>query len=46
MNDSISWQELSELTHATQLERFGWCGCEDEGTFVYTDCPKREGEDE
>lgn len=44
MNDSISWQELSELTHATQLERFGWCGCEDEGTFVYTDCPKKEGE--
>jgi hypothetical protein len=42
-NDSISWSELAELTHATQVERFGWCMCEDSGTFNYTDCPK-EGE--
>jgi hypothetical protein len=43
MNNSISWSELAELTHATQVERFGWCMCEDSGTFNYTDCPK-EGE--
>ena len=43
-DDSISWGELAELTHATQVERFGWCGCEDQGTLVYMDCPIREGE--
>lgn len=43
--DSISWGELAELTHATQVERFGWCICEDtngEGQ-LHDDCP-REGE--
>jgi hypothetical protein len=44
--DSISWGELANLTHATQVERFGWCGCEDQGTLVYMDCPIREGESE
>ena len=42
--DSISWGELAELTHATQVERFGWCICEDtdgEGQLA-DDCP-REG---
>jgi hypothetical protein len=29
MNDSISWGELAELTHETQVERFGFCSCED-----------------
>jgi hypothetical protein len=42
-DESISWSELAELTHATQVERFGWCMCEDSGTFNYIDCPK-EGE--
>jgi hypothetical protein len=44
--DSISWEELAELTHATQVERFGWCICEDtdgEGQLA-DDCP-REGAD-
>ena len=47
MNESISWSELAELTHATQVERFNWCGCEDnEGREnPYADCPK-EGENE
>jgi hypothetical protein len=39
--DSISWEELSQLTHATQVERFGWCICEDtdgEGHLA-DDCP-------
>ena len=46
-NDSISWSELAELTHATQVERFNWCSCEDnEGNEnPYADCPK-EGDNE
>lgn len=34
------WSDLAELTHATQVKKFGWCSCEDQGTFVYTDCPR------
>ena len=26
--EAISWGELANLTHATQVERFGWCICE------------------
>jgi len=40
--ESISWSELAELTHATQVERFGWCICEGtngEGQLA-DDCPK------
>lgn len=45
-DDSISWSELTELTHATQVERFGWCICEDpEQGQLAEDCPKREGEE-
>ena len=45
--DSISWGELAELTHATQVERFNFCGCEDnEGNEnPYTDCPKSEAQE-
>lgn len=40
--DSISWSELAELTHTTQLERFGWCICEDpEQGQLAEDCPSR-----
>lgn len=45
-DDSISWGELAELTHTTQVERFGWCICEDtngEGQ-LHDDCPIREGD--
>ncbi len=40
--ESISWSELAELTHATQVERFNWCSCEDnEGQEnPYADCSK------
>ena len=40
MNESISWGELAELTHKTQVERFNWCSCEDnEGNEnPYLDC--------
>jgi len=38
---SISWGELAELTHATQVERFGWCICEDpEQGQLAPDCPR------
>lgn len=39
--ESISWAELAELTHATQLEKFNFCTCEDnEGNEnPYSDCP-------
>ena len=43
MNDDqdMSWEEISLLTHATQVERFNWCLCEDnEGNEnPYDDCP-------
>ena len=44
-DDSISWGELAELTHATQVERFGWCICEDTDNQgqLHDDCPV-EGE--
>lgn len=42
--ESISWAELAELTHATQVERFNFCMCEDnEGNEnPYSDCPTIE----
>jgi hypothetical protein len=38
--ESISWGELADLTHATQVERFNWCSCEEQEYFPYSDCPK------
>jgi hypothetical protein len=40
--DSISWGELAELTHATQVERFNFCTCEEQEYFPYSDCPRPE----
>jgi hypothetical protein len=39
--ESMSWGELAELTHATQVEKFNFCTCEDnEGKEnPYKDCP-------
>lgn len=42
-DEAIFWSELAELTHVTQVERFGWCPCED-GEEDYEDCPTQEGE--
>ena len=41
-DESISWSELAELTHATQVERFGFCTCEDlePHEYPYADCVK------
>ena len=40
--ESISWGELAELTHATQVARFNFCSCEDNegGEYPYSDCPR------
>jgi hypothetical protein len=42
--ESISWSELAELTHATQVEKFNFCTCEDnEGKEnPYSDCPTQK----
>jgi hypothetical protein len=39
-DESISWSELAELTHITQVERFGFCSCEDlePHEYPYADC--------
>jgi len=40
---SISWSELAQLTHAEQVERFNWCACEDPedpNSLPFPDCPK------
>ena len=41
------WEERTNLTHAQQVDRFGWCVCEGtEGEgHLSADCP-REGESE
>lgn len=43
-DNSISWGELADLTHETQVARFGFCTCEDnEGNEnPYADCPEGE----
>ena len=34
----MSWGEVAELTHKTQVELFNFCTCED-GPSVYEGCP-------
>jgi hypothetical protein len=43
--ESISWSELAELTHVTQVERFGFCTCEDAEPheYPYSDCLTERG---
>lgn len=42
----MTWSELADLTHATQVELFGFCTCEDnEGNpNPYDDCPTKGGQ--
>lgn len=40
MSEVMYWSELAELTHATQVEKFNWCGCEEGENFPYSDCPR------
>ena len=39
-DEDMSWEEVSQLTHETQVARFNWCSCEDnEGNEnPYLDC--------
>ncbi len=30
MQEAISWAELAELTHKTQVEKFQFCSCEEQ----------------
>jgi hypothetical protein len=42
--ESYTWSELAELTHATQVKLFNFCLCEDldEGQEApYADCPTK-----
>ena len=42
LRGSLSYEDLTELTHETQVELFGFCSCEDnEGNpNPYEDCPQ------
>jgi hypothetical protein len=42
--ESISWGELLQFTHEIQVDRLGWCSCEDnEGNEnPFADCPTWE----
>ena len=35
----MSWGEVANLTHKTQVELFNFCTCED-GPSIYEDCPR------
>lgn len=39
-DEQLSWGELAQLTHKTQVEKFNWCGCEEQIEFPYDDCPR------
>ena len=41
---SISWGELAQLTHATQVAQFNFCMCEDNESNEnpYNDCPSND----
>lgn len=40
LHKPMSWGELADLTHETQVERFGFCSCEEQEQFPYEDCPR------
>ena len=44
---SITWGELAQLNHATQVAGFGFCLCEDiadDQDTPYADCPTSKAE--
>jgi hypothetical protein len=44
--EQLSWSDIAELqTHAQHVEKFNWCGCEEQEYFPFDDCPKT-GENE
>ena len=34
-----SWSDMANLTHASQVELFNFCACEEQEYFPYDDCP-------
>lgn len=42
MDKVMSWSEIAQLTHVTQVENYGFCFCEDnfDQENPYDDCPK------
>jgi hypothetical protein len=38
--EAMSWGDIANLTHKTQVEQFGFCSCEEQEYFPYEDCPK------
>ena len=40
-NEIMYWSDLANLTHATQVEKFNFCTCEDNdgNDNPYDDCP-------
>tara|TARA_Y100001937_G_scaffold118939_1_gene173953 strand:- start:1887 stop:2063 length:177 start_codon:yes stop_codon:yes gene_type:complete len=43
-NKTHSWQDMANLTHKTQVEKFNFCLCEEQIQFPYEDCPKEDNE--
>jgi hypothetical protein len=39
---SMSWGDIANLTHKTQVEQFQFCTCEEQEYFPYIDCPREE----
>ena len=40
MDEVLYWSDLAQLTHATQVELFNFCTCEEKEYFPYGDCPR------
>jgi len=40
LHRSLSYGELADLTHKTQVERYNFCSCEEQEYFPYEDCPR------
>lgn len=40
--EAMSWGDIANLTHKTQVEKFNFCTCEEQEQFPYDDCPRIE----
>ena len=40
MAKSHTWEYVLNLNHDTQVEEFGWCACEEQEYYPYSNCPK------
>ena len=38
--DEMSYSDLADLTHETQVGIFDFCWCEEQEQFPYADCPR------